>query len=110
MYPFVVCMQEDTLDCVFDLAFRKFKPEDSAFHLDLLELFPTACANVLGEPSVDRYPAQKRAAIAMSEIVTCHGIWLFTRAGTGRRDERAARVRHVPFIFVHCKRANLLVS
>ena len=82
------------MECVYDLAFRKFKPEESAFRMDLLELFPTACANVLASPSLDRYPAQKRAAASMCEIVTSHSVWLFTKANTPRgRDERVWKVR-----------------
>ncbi len=87
-----VSLQDETLDSVFDLAFRKFKPEDSAFHLDLLELLPTACTNVLAAPDIGRYPAQKRAAVAMSEIATSHGIWLFSKAGA-RGDPRVDAVR-----------------
>ncbi len=83
--------QEETLNCVFDLAFRKFKPEESGFHLDLLELMPTACANVLQAPHIERYTAQKRAAIAMSEMASAHGIWLFSKAGSGR-DDRTNKV------------------
>lgn len=83
--------QDDTLNSVFDLAFRKFKPEDGDFHLDLLEILPTACTNVLAVPDIGRYPAQKRAAIAMSEIATSHGMWLFSKAGA-RADPRVAAV------------------
>jgi hypothetical protein len=77
---------------VFDLAFRKFRPEDAAFHLDILELLPSACSRVLESPDLARYSAQKRAAIAMSEIATSHGIWLFSKGGA-HPDERVQRVR-----------------
>ncbi len=83
--------QDDTLNSVFDLAFRKFKPEDAEFHLDLLEILPTACTNVLAAPDIGRYPAQKRAAIAMSEIASSHGMWLFSKAGS-KTDPRVAAV------------------
>ena len=91
--PLYACLlvQEETLDCMFDLAFRKFRPADAPFQLDLLELFPTACANVLAEPSVARYPAQKRAAIAMCEMAGVHSVWLFSKAG-GRAEERLLKV------------------
>ena len=108
--PLYACLlvQEETLDCMFDLAFRKFRPADAPFQLDLLELFPTACANVLAEPSVARYPAQKRAAIAMCEMAGVHSVWLFSKAG-GRAEERLLKVLSVEHFVWHASRVGLAI-